>query len=89
MSQGQMRACHADSLHHRWLDVRGQSCQNPGAVASSPIGLHVGGKISAKTQSLLKHSILSLCHDRENYTWKATGSGNAIGKYIWFSISHL
>lgn len=35
MSQGQMQACHADSLHHRGLMRRDKSCQNTGAAVSS------------------------------------------------------
>lgn len=95
--------CQGDVLHESGTNASMPRWQSPsplawceGTVVSEPRSSsfithrpHGGGKISAKTQSLLKHSILSLCHDREKYTWKATGSGNAIRKYIWFSISHL
>lgn len=34
-SRGQMRACHADGLHHRGLMRRDKSCQNTGAALLS------------------------------------------------------
>lgn len=72
MSQGQMQACHADSLHHRGLMWRDSSCQNTGAAVSSSKGQMGEKKPYKDTHSHLDDSVPM--HWSAMNAWKDTGN---------------